>query len=55
MVAAVTGIININRAVLASVHKTYTIRHERWQLHVNEAERNRLFEGLDMKDVDVPE
>lgn len=55
MVAADSGIVDVNWAVLASMRSARTTRHEHWQLRANEAERNRLFEGLEAKDDDAPE
>jgi hypothetical protein len=55
MVAVDPGIVDKQRAVLYSVHSTCTIRRKRWQLHVNEVSRNRIFESLDAKDDDAPE
>lgn len=55
MVAADPRIVDVNRAMLDSMHNACTIRRERWMLRVNEVESNRLFEGLEAKDDDTPE
>lgn len=40
------AIVHEQRAVYDSVHSDRIIRRERWQLHVNEAARDRLIEEI---------
>lgn len=50
MVAADPAIVDVNRAMLASMHSARTIRQDRWHLRVNKGERNLLFEGQEADD-----
>lgn len=46
MVAEDSGFIDEQQTLYESMWSAHTISRERWQLHVNEAARDRLFEDI---------